>query len=136
MRFDGLRLYSAPASFGQSSAADPVAPGRSLGVSCVVKGSVRSDDATVRVGAQLANAQTGEVIRSETADGALNPVALLAVQAELAAGRRRKRGRRRLWNELVLSRHRQWRARQRGRRPAGAGENGGGLPHGRRDAWP
>ena len=59
--------------------------GHDLGVGYVVKGSVSSDAATVRVGAQLFNAQTGRVIWSETYDRAATPGALLGVRAELAA---------------------------------------------------
>ena len=86
MRFEEFRLYSVPASFSLDGHADPVTLGRDLGVGYVVKGSVSSDAATVRVGAQLFNAQTGQVIWSETYDRAPTPGALLGVQAELAAG--------------------------------------------------
>ena len=85
MRFEGFRLYSVPASFSQDARADPVTLGHDLGVGYVVKGSVSSDATTVRVGAQLFNAQTGRVIWSETYDRAPTPGALLGVQAELAA---------------------------------------------------
>ena len=52
----------------------------------MVKGSVSSDAATVRVRAQLFDAQTGRVIWSEIYNRAPTPGALLSVQAELAAG--------------------------------------------------
>ena len=68
MRFEGFRLFSVPASFGQDGRADPVTLGQDLGVGYVVKGSVSSDATTVRVGAQLYNAQTGAVVWSETYD--------------------------------------------------------------------
>ena len=84
MRFEGFRLYSVPASFSQDGDADPVTLGHDLGVGYVVKGSVSSDATTVRVGAQLFNAQTGQVIWSETYDRAPTPGALLGVRAELA----------------------------------------------------
>ena len=61
MRFDGFRLYSVPASFRLDGHADPMTLGHNLGVGYVVKGSVSSDAATVRVGAQLFDAQTGQV---------------------------------------------------------------------------
>ena len=83
MRFEGFRLYSVPASFSQDARADPVALGHDLGVGYVVKGSVSSDAATVRVGAQLFNAQTGRVIWSETYDRAPTAGALLGIRAEL-----------------------------------------------------
>ena len=60
MRFEGFRLYSVPASFSLDAHADPVTLGHDLGVGYVVKGSVSSDAATVRVGAQLFDAQTGQ----------------------------------------------------------------------------
>jgi TolB-like protein len=85
MRFSGLRLYSLPASFGQDGGADPVDLGQDLGVAYVVKGGVRSDGGSVRVGAQLFDARTGRVLWSETYDRALTPGAVLAVQSELAA---------------------------------------------------
>ncbi|UVC13377.1 tetratricopeptide repeat protein [Mesorhizobium onobrychidis] len=85
MRFEGFRLYSVPASFGQDARADPVTLGRNLGVGYVVKGSVSSDAATVRVAAQFYDAQTGRVIWSETYDRARTAGALLGVRAELAA---------------------------------------------------
>ena len=84
MRFEGFRLYSVPASFSQDARADPVALGHDLGVGYVVKGSVSSDPATVRVGAQLFNAQSGQVIWSETYDRAPTAGALLGIRAELA----------------------------------------------------
>jgi TolB-like protein len=86
MRFEAFRLYSVPASFALDGHADPATLGRDLGVGYVVKGSVSSDAATVRVRAQLFNAQTGQVIWSETYDRAATPGALVSVQAELAAG--------------------------------------------------
>ena len=61
MRFEGFRLYSVPASFSLDEHADPMTLGHNLGVGYVVKGSVSSDAATVRFGAQLFDAQTGRV---------------------------------------------------------------------------
>ncbi|QIG47215.1 hypothetical protein G5V57_05385 [Nordella sp. HKS 07] len=85
MRFEGFRLYSVPASFSQDAHADPVTLGRDLGVGYVVKGSVSSDAATVRLGAQGFDAQTGRVIWSETYERARTAGALLGIRAELAA---------------------------------------------------
>jgi TolB-like protein len=85
MRFPDLRLFSGTASFGQSAASDPVDLGRSLGVSYAVKGSVRSSAAAVRVGAQLVDATTGQVIWSETYDRPLTAGDLLEVQGDIAA---------------------------------------------------
>ena len=103
MRFEGFRLYSVPASFRQDGGADPVTLGQDLGVGYVVKGSVSSDATTVRVAAQLYNAETGSVIWSETYDRAPTAGALLAVRAELAVEHRDRarpvlrRGRRPTW---------------------------------------
>jgi TolB-like protein len=84
MRFDGFRLFSVPTSFSQDAHADPVMLGRDLGVGYVVKGSVSSEAATVRLGAQLVDAETGRVVWSETYDRARTAGALLGVRAELA----------------------------------------------------
>jgi adenylate cyclase len=84
MRFEGFRLYSVPASFNQAEGADPMTLGNDLGVGYVVKGSVSADATTVRVAAQLFNAQTGRVIWSETYDQAPTRSALLGIRTELA----------------------------------------------------
>ncbi|WP_149341949.1 tetratricopeptide repeat protein [Neorhizobium sp. P12A] len=84
MRFDTLRLYSLPASFAQDANADPTNLGRRLAVAYVVKGSLRSNNETVRVGAQLIDARSGQVLWSETYDRAMTASALLDVQDELA----------------------------------------------------
>ena len=85
MPFAGLKLYSAPASSRQSPSADPTDIGRALSVAYVVRGSVHSGPAAVRVSVQLVDAKTGEVLWSETYDRPLTPDDLLDVQAELAA---------------------------------------------------
>jgi TolB-like protein len=73
MRFGAFKLYSVPASLRQNAAADPVHLGRSLAVAYVIKGSIRSDAGLVRVGAQLVDAKTGQVLWSETYDRSLTP---------------------------------------------------------------
>jgi TolB-like protein/Tfp pilus assembly protein PilF len=84
LRFDGLRLYSpSPSTAGHD--ADPVALGQDLAVAYVVRGSLRSGAGSVRVGVQLVDATTGEVVWSETYDRPLTPEALLEVQADLAS---------------------------------------------------
>jgi TolB-like protein len=52
-RFPDLRLFSIPASFGQSSQADPHELGRKLGPAYVVQESIRSEDSLVHVRAML-----------------------------------------------------------------------------------
>jgi TolB-like protein/tetratricopeptide (TPR) repeat protein len=85
MRFDGFRLYSVRASFGQDAAADPLALGQDLEVDYVVKGNVSSDSTTVRMGAQLFDADSGAVIWSQTYDRAPSAGGLLALRSEFAA---------------------------------------------------
>jgi TolB-like protein len=85
MRFPDFRLFSELASFRRSAAADPVELGKSLGVSYVVRGSIGSSAAVVRVSAQLMDASSGEMIWSDTYDRPLTPGDLLAVQGEIAA---------------------------------------------------
>ena len=84
MRFDTVRLYSLPASFAEDARADPVNLGRRLSVAYVVKGSLRSNSETVRVGAQLIDVRSGQVLWSETYDRPMTSSALLSVQDELA----------------------------------------------------
>ena len=84
-RFEGLRLFSVPASFRQDQHALPTSLGADLGVDYVVKGSVGEDTTIVRLAAQLYDARTGEVLWSETYDRAPSSGARLAVRAELAA---------------------------------------------------
>ena len=83
MRFGAFKLYSVPASLRQDASADPVDVGRNLAVAYVVKGSVRSGAGRVRVGAQLVDAKTGQVLWSETYDRSLTPENLLDVQEDL-----------------------------------------------------
>lgn len=85
MRFPDLRLYSAQASFRENAGADPVALGRDLGVSYVLRGNVQSDPGEVRLGAQLVDASTGEVIWSGGYDRAPDPNDLLGMRSELSA---------------------------------------------------
>jgi TolB-like protein len=84
MRFDGFRVYSIPASFRQQADADAAALGRSLAVSYVVKGSITSGGDALRIGAQLLDGATGEVLWSQTYDRAPTPYNLLEMQEELA----------------------------------------------------
>jgi TolB-like protein len=81
MRFDGFRLYALPASLQQD---DPVALGRGLGASYVVTGNLRSAAGIVRVGVQLVDAQSAQILRSDTYDLPMTPNALFDVQDKLA----------------------------------------------------
>ncbi len=85
MRFPALRLYAVPAGARGVANAHPAVLGRELGVAYVVSGSVASSDSVIRVGVQLADARTGEILWSETYDREVTPGALLAVRGDLAA---------------------------------------------------
>ena len=85
MRFPDLRLYSAQASFRERASADPVALGKDLGVSYVLRGNVQSDLGKLRLGAQLVDAATGEVIWSGGYDRTLDQNDLLGIRSELSA---------------------------------------------------
>ncbi|WFU51147.1 hypothetical protein [Sinorhizobium terangae] len=84
MRFGGFRLFSLPASFRQDANADPVALGQRLAASYVVKGNLRSDARIVRVGVQLIETRSGQLLWSETYDLSMTPNALLSVQHDLS----------------------------------------------------
>jgi TolB-like protein/tetratricopeptide (TPR) repeat protein len=84
MRFPDFRLYSARTSFREQSNADPVAVGRDLGVSYVLRGSVQSGPGKLRLDARLVDAATGEVIWSDSYDRALDPNDLLGMRSKLS----------------------------------------------------
>jgi TolB-like protein len=84
MRFPDFRLFSTLASFQQSPEADPVALGRSLDVSYVVQGGVRSDAAELHVQVLLTDAKTGEVLWSGDYDRPLTPGNIYEVQAAIS----------------------------------------------------
>jgi TolB-like protein len=85
MRFSGLRLYSIPAGFPGVPNADAAVLGNGLGSAYLVTGSVASSNSMIRLGVQLADARTGEILWSETYDREMTPGALLAIRRELAA---------------------------------------------------
>lgn len=85
MRFPDLRLYSLQASFQEPAGADPVVLGRDLGVSYVLRGNVQSGHDTLRLGAQLVDASTGEVIWVGSYDRATNPYNMLNLRSDLSA---------------------------------------------------
>jgi TolB-like protein/Flp pilus assembly protein TadD len=84
MRFSGLRLFAANASFRQNAEADPTVLGTDLGVSYVVRGSVGAEGNALRVIADLVEVKTGQVLWSKTFDRQLTPGDVLAVQQSLA----------------------------------------------------
>jgi TolB-like protein len=82
MRFPDFRLFSASESFSLGAgAAGEAVPGADY----LLRGSVRSEDGEVAVGAQLLDARSGEVLWSEVYLRSLSPRDLLAIQAEVAA---------------------------------------------------
>lgn len=84
MQFSGLTLYSVPSSLRQSPTTDPAKIARDLPVAYVVNGNVRSDEGRVRVGVELFDAQSSQVLWSETYDRPLTPSNLLEAQERLA----------------------------------------------------
>ena len=85
MRFADLRLYSIPATFQQNPTADPATVGHETGVDYVVSGSVRTDGNTVRVGAQLVDVGTGEILWTTIYDRDRFPGDLFELQRDLSA---------------------------------------------------
>jgi TolB-like protein len=85
MRFSDLRLYSIPAGFPAVGSADAAVLDNGLGGAYVMSGSVASSNSMIRLGVQLADARTGEILWSETYDREMTPGALLAVRRDLAA---------------------------------------------------
>ena len=82
MRFPDFRLYSAPASFRQDSAASTTDLGRQLGVAFVISGSVHSSAGKLRLRGQLADAASGEVLWSGSYDRTPTTSELFDVQDE------------------------------------------------------
>ncbi len=64
---------------------DPREVGQELGVSYLVEGSIRHRDGSLRVVAQLVDAETGEQVFAETFDRDLSAESLFAVQEDVAA---------------------------------------------------
>ena len=85
MRFGESRLYSADASLLEQPTADPVELSERLGVGYVVKGSVRREPDQVRLIVHLIEAQTRQLLWTETYDRALTPEDLFQIQEQLAA---------------------------------------------------
>jgi hypothetical protein len=84
-RFPDLRLFSIPASFGQSPQADPHELGRKRGPAYVVQASIRSEDSLVHVRAMLTGADDGEVRWNGTYDRPLSPDHIFAAQEEISS---------------------------------------------------
>ncbi|MEP5089893.1 MAG: hypothetical protein ABJR23_10755, partial [Paracoccaceae bacterium] len=85
MRFPDFRMYSTLVSDSLGTDADPIKLGRELGVSYVVHGNVQSDAGTLRLGSQLSDASTGQVVWSHTFNVPLIPDNLLEVRSKLSA---------------------------------------------------
>jgi TolB-like protein len=81
LRFSAFRL-SLPANTAGSGFIDP---GRDVGGSYAVRGYLRSENGSVRVGVQLVKPGSGEVFWSETFDRQVSRSALLNVEGELAS---------------------------------------------------
>lgn len=84
MLFQNFRVYSPDASFRQEANADPLALGRDLGVSFVVKGVMQSQNGQVHLRVRMFDAQTNEVRWSGSYSNPLNTSDFLASQRSLA----------------------------------------------------
>ncbi|MEP4891844.1 MAG: hypothetical protein ABJV04_17615 [Aliiglaciecola sp.] len=85
-RIKGLRVVSRTSSFafvGKDSTVSEIA--KALKVAHVLEGSIRKSGNTIRITAQLINAQTDEHVWSETYDRPLSAQNLFAVQDEIAS---------------------------------------------------
>ena len=85
MRFGEFRLYSIYGSSLEGADAEPVELSERLDVGYMVKGSVRGGPDRVRLIVHLIDAQTGQLVWTETYDRALTPENVFAVQEQLAA---------------------------------------------------
>jgi TolB-like protein/tetratricopeptide (TPR) repeat protein len=85
-RIDGLKVASRTSSFQfRSTAAGVPAIARELGVRHILEGSVRKAGDTIRIAAQLVDAQTDSHLWSATFDRPLATETVFAIQDEIAA---------------------------------------------------
>ncbi|RAI01064.1 hypothetical protein DLJ53_17765 [Acuticoccus sediminis] len=85
MRFPSLRVYMRPVSVDVDGGHGAlVQAGRDLGVAYVISGTVGVEGETARIGVQLYDARTGQVIWSASYDRPLVPAALMDLQRDLA----------------------------------------------------
>ena len=85
MRFAGIRLFSAPASFAQSPAADQGDLGERLGVTYVVQGSLQSGSDLVHVRVMLSDAASSEILWNGDYERPLSPGNIVAVQRRISS---------------------------------------------------
>lgn len=85
MRFPDFRLYSSQSSLGLDADADPIELGRELGVAFVVHGNVQTNAGKLRLGAQLSEMSTGQVLWSGSYDRTLTPNDLFVTRRELSS---------------------------------------------------
>jgi TolB-like protein/Tfp pilus assembly protein PilF len=84
-RFEDLTVLSPRSTTSADDAeAEPLRPGRDLGVQYVLSGSVRRDADAVRVSAELIDADTGAQLWSERYDRDLTTADLFAIQDDIA----------------------------------------------------
>jgi TolB-like protein/tetratricopeptide (TPR) repeat protein len=84
-RIDGLKVASRTSSFQfRSTAADVPTIARELGVRHILEGSVRKAGETIRITAQLIDAETDAHMWSETFDRPLTTETVFAIQDEIA----------------------------------------------------
>ena len=83
-RYPGFRIYFPKVSAGQMLNSDPAWSETRSNISYVVAGGLRSDGSTVEVSARLIDAQTDQVLWTETYERVLNPGSLIAIESEIA----------------------------------------------------
>ncbi len=84
--FPDFRVFSREASFSEAFRGDPADIRSRVQVDYLVKGSVRRDDARLRVTARLIDARTGEFLWSQTYDRDLTAASAIAIEEDLAGG--------------------------------------------------
>jgi TolB-like protein len=83
-RFPDIRLYVPTADGAETAPVDPVGTAKRQGAAFVLTGSVNAADTGVRIGAQLVDVTSGQVIWAEQFDRTFEAGSLLTVQSEIA----------------------------------------------------
>ncbi|MCP3419043.1 hypothetical protein NLM16_33535 [Bradyrhizobium brasilense] len=84
-RFGGLRLYTSPPNGSSAKGDEAPQPGRPLGASYVVRGSVQTSAEEVQVTTTVFNAENDEIVWMRTYARPFDPQSLMNVQRELAS---------------------------------------------------
>jgi TolB-like protein len=86
--FPEFRVFSREASFSEAFAGDPAEIRSRVQVDYFVQGSLRRENARLRVTARLIDARTGEFLWSRTYDRDLSAASSIAIEEEVAGGSR------------------------------------------------